>query len=76
MKDFKCGGVITEAITREELLARGWKPEAIDEVFAFRERLRLKVREPLDDMVILADTCPKPNANGDYIAVISPSSTL
>lgn len=73
MKDFKCGGVITHETTREELLARGWKPESIDEVFAFREKLRLKALRKLDDIVVLADTCPPPNANGDYVAVIPPS---
>lgn len=40
-----CGGVITDATTREDLLARGFKSEAIDEVFAFRDRLRHKASQ-------------------------------
>jgi hypothetical protein len=38
----RCGGEINEHTTREELIARGFKPEAADEVLAFRDKLRAK----------------------------------
>lgn len=40
----KCGGVIDEKTTREELVARGFKPEAADEVLRSRDRLAAKAK--------------------------------
>lgn len=41
-RDFRCGGVVTPATTREELRRRGWKEEAIDEVMDMQEYLEAK----------------------------------
>ena len=40
----KCGGEIGPTTTRDELIARGFKPEAADEALAFRDRLRTQRR--------------------------------
>lgn len=38
-RPMNCGGVVGPETTREELLARGIKPKAVDELLAYRDKL-------------------------------------
>lgn len=56
----KCGGVVTNETTIEEMRARGFSDRAIQEVMAFREWLALPKPRPLTFDAYKAARSPTP----------------